>query len=87
MLGSDDQSAFVGQFHELRGDVFYARGEFENARDEYQAALEKDSYNVIDRAFVQMKLDDASGSVATMADGTSAIDPLPEADEASSEAE
>lgn len=73
MLGPDDQSAFVGQFHELRGDVFYARAEYENARDEYRAALDKDSYGVIDRAFVQMKLDNVAGSVAMLADDSSPL--------------
>lgn len=66
ILGADDSSAFAAQFHELRGDAFYAQGRFEDAREEYELALEKDEFTTIDRSFVQMKLDDVSGSIAVM---------------------
>jgi predicted negative regulator of RcsB-dependent stress response len=66
MLGPDDSSAFAAQFHELRGDIFYAQFRFEDAREEYERALQKDKFVTIDRSFVQMKLDDVSGSIAVM---------------------
>lgn len=67
MLGPDETTPFVASFHELRGDVFFAQGKLEDARDEYQLALDKDKFSVIDRAYVQIKLDDVAGSIAVMA--------------------
>jgi predicted negative regulator of RcsB-dependent stress response len=66
ILGPDDTSPFAAQYHELRGDIFFAQGQLEDARDEYELAMEKDKFSTIDRAFVQMKLDDVSGSIAVM---------------------
>lgn len=66
ILGPDDSSAFAAQFHELRGDIFYVQFRFEDAREEYELALQKDEFATIDRSFVQMKLDDVSGSIAVM---------------------
>ncbi|MCP3999548.1 MAG: tetratricopeptide repeat protein [Gammaproteobacteria bacterium] len=66
ILGPDEATPFVASFHELRGDIFFAQGQLENALDEYQLALDKDKYSVIDRAYVQIKLDDVSGSIAVM---------------------
>lgn len=80
VLGAEDSSAFAGQFHELRGDVFYGQGKIEDARDEYQAALAADTAGVIDRAYVQMKLDDVTGSVAALP-----AEPAPEAEAAPAE--
>jgi predicted negative regulator of RcsB-dependent stress response len=67
MLGPDDTSPFVAQYHELRGDIFFAQDQLEDARDEYGLALETDKFSTIDRAYVQMKQDDVSGSIAVMA--------------------
>jgi predicted negative regulator of RcsB-dependent stress response len=64
ILGQPDTNAFAGQYHELRGDVLYARGELDAARAEYQAALNAGDGASISRTFVQMKLDDVSGSLA-----------------------
>jgi predicted negative regulator of RcsB-dependent stress response len=78
MLGAEDPSAFVALFHELRGDVFFAQGLFEDAREEYELALEKDEFRTIDRSLVQMKLDDVSGSIAVLVVESEA--PLSDAD-------
>lgn len=67
ILGPDEATPFVAQYHELRGDIFFAQGQLEDARDEYQLALDKDKYSTIDRAYVQIKLDDVAGSIAMMA--------------------
>jgi predicted negative regulator of RcsB-dependent stress response len=77
VLGPDDTSPFVGQFHDLRGDIFYAQERFEAARDEYQAALDSDAWGVIDRAYVQMKLDDVAGSISLMSAGSAAEEAEP----------
>jgi predicted negative regulator of RcsB-dependent stress response len=68
VLGAEDNSAFVVQHHDIRGDVYFAQGDYEAARDEYAKALERDEASTVDRSFVQMKLDDVSGTIAQMAD-------------------
>ena len=67
ILGTGETSPFVAQYHELRGDVYFAQGQLEDARDEYLLVLDKDEFGTIDRAYVQMKLDDVAGSIAVMA--------------------
>jgi predicted negative regulator of RcsB-dependent stress response len=67
IVGPEDGSAFVAQHHEVRGDIFFAQGEYEAARDEYSKALEMDKFSTVDRSFVQMKLDDVTGTIARMA--------------------
>ena len=66
ILGPEDTTAFAPQFHDLRGDIYFAQGELEDSRDEYQLALVTDTAGVIDRNYVQMKLDDVSGSIAAL---------------------
>lgn len=78
VLGAEDSSAFAGQYHELRGDIYFAQGRPEDARDEYQLALAIDTAGVIDRSYVQMKLDDVAGSIAAMPAGTVAGEAEPE---------
>ena len=63
-LGDNIYPAFAGLYHELRGDIFYAQKLMNEAAAEYQLALDKDASGGIDRAFVQVKLDDVSGSIA-----------------------
>jgi predicted negative regulator of RcsB-dependent stress response len=67
IVGAEDKPAFVAQEHEVRGDIFFAQGEYEVARDEYSKALEMDKFSTLDRSFVQMKLDDVTGTIARMA--------------------
>ena len=59
-----DSSAFAGQFYDLRGDVYFAMGEMEEARDAYEAALNTVEQGVINRQYVQMKLDDTVARLA-----------------------
>ena len=75
-LGTEDATGFAAQFHELRGDVFFGKGQIEDARDEYAAALDADTAGVIDRAYVQMKLDDVASAVAAL---PATADPLADA--------
>jgi predicted negative regulator of RcsB-dependent stress response len=67
VLGDPGSEAFVGLYHELRGDTFYAQGNLEEAAAEYRLALENDSAATIDRAFVQTKLDDVTATIASTA--------------------
>lgn len=77
VLGPGDETAFVAQYHDIRGDVYFARGEYEAARDEYAAALDQDDFATVDRSFVQMKYDDVTGTIARMANESAAIDDEP----------
>ena len=62
-LGSTETTALEGLFHELRGDIRYAREDYDGARDAYQDALDADTAGIIDRNFVQLKLDDVTGLI------------------------
>jgi predicted negative regulator of RcsB-dependent stress response len=66
-LGDSDDTAFAGQFHDLRGDLYFAQNQLDDARMEYLAALAAPGTSTIDRSFVQMKLDDVSGSATAEA--------------------
>jgi len=54
----DSDSAFSSRYHEVRGDVYIAQNRPNDARSEYAAALGDDEQQtVVDRAYVQAKLD------------------------------
>lgn len=60
--------AFAPAFHDVRGDAYYAMGKQAEARSEYEQALNSEvSSQVIDRTYVQAKLDDLGGSSAALA--------------------
>lgn len=63
LLSPDLFSGMASLQQELRGDAYFAQGDFASAHDAYQLALSADSGTVIDRNFVQMKLDDAAASM------------------------
>lgn len=63
-LSPPKDSAFAARFREVRGDVYYAMGRSEDARKEYQAALDQVADSPIDPAFLQAKLDEVAGAAA-----------------------
>jgi len=65
LLGPEASGGVSSLQHELRGDALFALGEFEAAREAYQKALDTDAGGVIDRNFVQMKLDDVAVSLSS----------------------
>lgn len=67
ILGDTDDSPYAALYHDLRGDALFAQGQLEDAADEYALALDKDTAGTIDRAFVQIKLDDVGGTIVTTA--------------------
>jgi predicted negative regulator of RcsB-dependent stress response len=67
ILGDVSAPAFAGFYHELRGDIFIAQGKPELAAGEYKLALDLDVSGYIDRSYVQIKLDDVSGTIAVTA--------------------
>lgn len=64
---ADPNSAYAPRIQELRGDVYYAMGRLADARDEYRAALGPGEPGVIDRVFVQAKLDNLGAPEETAA--------------------
>ncbi len=63
----DSTSAFAARYHEVAGDIHYAMGDFAEARDAYAAALSADIPGVLNRSFVQAKLDAVSGPAVSNA--------------------
>jgi predicted negative regulator of RcsB-dependent stress response len=61
-LGSKDETSFASLYHDQRGDILFFQGQLEDAASEYE-------YGAVDRAYVQVKLDDVRGSIEALADG------------------
>ncbi len=57
LIESVDGGTFASRYNELLGDIYAATGDTESARLEYGLALADFNAGVIDRNFVQMKLD------------------------------
>jgi predicted negative regulator of RcsB-dependent stress response len=55
---------FAGRINEVKGDVEAARGNIEEARRAYLAAMVADGAERLDRNFLQMKLNDLPGNPA-----------------------
>jgi hypothetical protein len=67
-LKVDKPGKFAGRLNEVRGDVEAARGNVEEARKAYLEAMVADGSELLDRNFVQMKLNDLpTGAVAPAA--------------------
>ncbi len=65
LLSAKGAGAFAGQYYELRGDIYYEMARYAEARDEYNLALVSPAEGVISRQLVSMKLDDATGLLAS----------------------
>ena len=62
---SNPNSSFTPGFDEVRGDIYYAQERFDEARTSYEAALSSPQQPpVIDRIYVQAKLDALGGARA-----------------------
>jgi predicted negative regulator of RcsB-dependent stress response len=69
---------FTGRINEIRGDIHVARGDTAAARAAYIAAMFGDGSEVLDRNYLQMKLNDltsASGDTARAVPGESTASP------------
>lgn len=69
-----EASAYQPLAHEIRGDVHYAQGKMNEARAAYAAALEGDSA-VIDRSFLELKLQQVGGKADAPAPATQKVAP------------
>jgi predicted negative regulator of RcsB-dependent stress response len=54
---------FAGRINEVKGDIEAARGNVEEARRAYLAAMVADGAELLDRSFLQMKLNDLPAGV------------------------
>jgi len=77
-VSDPDSAAFAPAFHDVRGDIYYAMGKLPEARSEYEQALNGDmSARVIERTYVQAKLDDIGGAAADLTNLPAAAPPAP----------
>ena len=58
LLDVNDPGQFAGRFNEIKGDVALAQGNVDEARAAYLAAMVADGSELLDRNFLQMKLND-----------------------------
>lgn len=63
----NENSAYAPRYHEVRGDVFAARGEIGQARLEYETALANTEPGVLNRGYVLVKLDNLQPPVSVSA--------------------
>ena len=78
----DENSAFASRFHEIRGDIYAAQNMSTDARREYEAALNSIEPGVVDRSYVQAKLD-----ALPVADAALSPDDIDTAEASATEAE
>jgi predicted negative regulator of RcsB-dependent stress response len=60
LIEAVDAGRFRGRYSEVMGDIYAADGDMERARAAYGQALTDSEPGLVDRALVQMKLDDLS---------------------------
>ncbi len=58
VLDAVEPGNFAARFSEIRGDIYFAQGDTDNARIAYLAALNSDQVELVDRSLIQMKIDD-----------------------------
>lgn len=64
----DENSAYAPRYHEARGDAYAALGDIDQARLEYETALAATEPGVLNRAYVQVKLDNLAPAAPERAD-------------------
>ncbi len=62
--GAQDITGFEARYAEIRGDIYYARGEIENAITAYQLALDTLEAGVGDKTTLALKLESISATKA-----------------------
>ena len=77
LLGDDDASGLSALYLELRGDALFGLDDMEAAGEAYRQSLNADAGGVVDRSFLQMKLDQAAASTIIATAGSDASDEEP----------
>lgn len=57
-LNAVDPGAFAARYHEVRGDIYVAKGDRESALKEYRAARESAAEAVVDTELLDLKIND-----------------------------
>ena len=73
-LVTTNPGAFSARIAELRGDIAFARGDISSARSAYEEALAEGDAGVVNRVYVQMKLDDLAAAETTGSQESAAAD-------------
>lgn len=61
VLAVESPGQFAGRIDEIKGDIYVALGQFAEARTAYLSAMVASGAEVLDRSFLQMKLNDLPG--------------------------
>lgn len=72
MLEIDDPGRFAGRISEIRGDIYAAQGRHDEARTAYLSAMSGAGAEVLDRNYLQMKLNDLPSGTAAADDSAPA---------------
>lgn len=72
LLTVDSPGQFAGRINEIKGDIYVALGQFNEARAAYLAAMVAPGAEVLDRNFLQMKLSDLPGDSVVAVDSAPA---------------
>jgi predicted negative regulator of RcsB-dependent stress response len=66
-LAEDKPGSFAAQFHDIRGDAFFAKKEMASAVNEYKAALEGAAMGGVNPSLLQLKITDIADAAAPAA--------------------
>jgi predicted negative regulator of RcsB-dependent stress response len=72
VLTVENPGQFAGRFNEVKGDIQAALGHVDEARAAYLAAMIADGSELLDRNFLQMKLNDLPGAASAVPPSLSA---------------
>jgi predicted negative regulator of RcsB-dependent stress response len=73
LLSVPNPGKFAGRFNEVKGDIDVALGHVDDARAAYLAAMVSDGSELLDRNFLQMKLNDLPMSQAAKNEPAAAV--------------
>jgi predicted negative regulator of RcsB-dependent stress response len=82
LLTVDNPGQFAGRINEIKGDIYVALQRFDEARTAYLAAMVAAGAEVLDRSFLQMKINDLPSNSVAAPEAAPAADTAGEAPEA-----
>jgi predicted negative regulator of RcsB-dependent stress response len=75
LLAVDQPGRFAGRINEIKGDILVALGRVDEARAAYLAAMVASGAEVLDRGYLQMKVNDLPSSSVATTDSAPAVAP------------